>query len=95
MIRRFLSNPVLSLAVFTGISSLVLTFAGGYFYSILSRNENVTVKYVASPVAVATLLGVLSSRARHFPSTNNYHSSRNAIRGILHIHCDLFHHFDI
>jgi hypothetical protein len=63
--RRFVSNPALRLAAFTGISSLVITFAGGYFYSVLSKNENVTVRYVAGALAVATLVGVLSSRARH------------------------------
>jgi ABC-type amino acid transport system permease subunit len=31
----------------------------------LSKNENVTVKYGAGPLAVATLVGVLSSHARH------------------------------
>src|SRR5258708_22710417 len=67
---RFLSSPALRLAVFSGISSLVVTFAGGHFYSILTKNENLSVRYVAGPVAVATLLGVLSSRAtycRHIP----------------------------
>ena len=73
LIRRFLANPALRLAVFTGISSFAVAFAIGYFVqnSILSKKENVAgvplfwLKYVATPLAVATLLGVLSSRARH------------------------------
>jgi hypothetical protein len=73
LIKRFLSGPVLKLAVFTGISSLLVTFAVGYFVqnAIYSKNEDVTAahlfwfEYVASPLAVSTLLGVLSSRARH------------------------------
>jgi hypothetical protein len=73
LIRRFVSSPALRLAAFTGISSLVVTFAVGYFIqnSIYSKNENVTgahlfwLKYVAGPLAVSTLLGVLCSRARH------------------------------
>jgi hypothetical protein len=63
--RRWVSNSVLRLAVFTGISTLVVSFAIVHFYSILSRNENMSAKDFAGPLAVATLLGVLSSRARH------------------------------
>jgi hypothetical protein len=74
--RTFLSNPVLRLAVFTGISTLVVIFASGYFiqssmYSKDPHAEDVTstdlfwLKFVAGPLAISTLLGVLSSRARH------------------------------
>lgn len=71
LIKRFLSGPVLKLAVFTGISSLVVTFAVGYFVqkAIYSKNEDLAgahqfwFEYVACPLAVSTLLGVLCSRA--------------------------------
>jgi len=70
--RRFLSSPVLRLAVFAGLSSLAVTFAVGYFVqnAIYSKNENVAAahlfwfEYVAAPLAISTLLGVLSSRVR-------------------------------
>jgi len=71
--RRFLSKPALRLAVFTGISTLAVTFAIGDFVQRLrlSKNEDATyallfwLKFVAGPLAISTLLGVLSSRARH------------------------------
>jgi hypothetical protein len=72
-VRSCLSSPVLKLAVFTGLSSLVLTFAVGYFVqnAIYSKNEDVAgahlfwFEYVACPLAASTLLGVLRSRAGH------------------------------
>jgi hypothetical protein len=64
-IRRFLSSSALRLAVFTGISTLVVSFAVVRFYSILSRNENMSARDFAVPLAFAALLGVLFSRARH------------------------------
>jgi hypothetical protein len=73
LIGRFLSSAVLRLAVFTGLSSFVLTLAIGYFIHKLrfSNNEDVInahlfwLKYVSGPLALSTLVGVLSSRARH------------------------------
>jgi len=73
---RLASNSALRLAVFTSISTLVVTFAIGYFFqsSIYSKDrhsEDVTyanlfwLKIVAGPLAISTALGVLSSRARH------------------------------
>ncbi len=71
--RKFLSNPALRLAGFTSISTLVVSFAIGYSVQKLreSKNEDATyallfwLKFVAGPLAIATLLGVLSSRARY------------------------------
>jgi hypothetical protein len=42
-----------------------MTFAGGYLYSMLARDKNVTVKDIAGPLAVAIVIGVLASRARY------------------------------
>jgi hypothetical protein len=73
---RWVSNSALRLAVFTGISTFLVTLAIGYMVQKLrvSKNEDVTygllvwLKYVATPLAISTLLGVLSSRARHYPN---------------------------
>ena len=71
--RRFVSNSALRLAVFTCISTLVVIFAIGFFVqkSRSSTNKDATyalqfwLDFVAGPLAISTLLGVLSSRARH------------------------------
>ncbi len=71
--RSWVSNSALRLAVFTGISTFVVTFGIGYFVEKLRvpKNEDVTYallvwsKYVAAPLAASALLGVVSSRARH------------------------------
>jgi hypothetical protein len=62
--KRWVSNSALRLAGFTGISTLVVSFAIVRFYSILSRNGNMSARDFAGPLAAATLVGVLSSRAR-------------------------------
>jgi hypothetical protein len=71
--RRLVSSSAPRLALFTGISTFVVIFAIGYFVEKLrvSKTEDVTyallfwLKFVAGPLALSTLLGVLSSRARH------------------------------
>ena len=66
--RRFLANPALMLAILAGISSLVLSFAVGYvIQNYFHKNGDLSIwlKYVVVPLAVSTLLGVLSSRVRH------------------------------
>jgi hypothetical protein len=73
--KGWVSNSALRLAGFTGISTLVVIFAIGYFiqssmYSKDPHAEGLTyahlfwLKFVAGPLAISTLLGVLSSRAR-------------------------------
>ena len=68
-------NPRLRLAVFAGVSSLVVTGAFSLFFQILmlSRGNGLgqahfyLPKYVAAPLAGATLLGVLLSRRKNSP----------------------------